>query len=452
MIVGLILIYTLFSCVFSYTYKLNNNLSCGLFGALGPNIDSGKVNLLGILNEERGDKSAGLLIGNTLFKVLDKYRELVKTAKFTKSKFILGHTRNPSVGNVTYDNAQPLQNNKIALVHNGTIKNMNYLLDMYNIENTDLTLSDSNKILLLISNEVDKNWLNLYEGTAALIVRNNNKVSFWVGQSDEEKVERPLHYFYQGKTMYFSSEEEHLSIIAGENKILKFEPNTWMTYDLDANLISSEVFDRLNPTCTVKNNLNALVDARLIKYKESAPAGLLYFNCGRYMFNGTPYTGNIQLEHHSQTFKFPIGTHSHTHYCFQGIILDKLSNLDIIKNIDLSNISNYDYLELLQVSNEYTLLYDDNSGVLGKYLINKIYAEGIFTPNLKDSDSYVFKNGILEKVITDLELKFINDLNELIENITDFAFHYQDYSESSFTLCYNLQNSINEYEEESIQL
>jgi glucosamine--fructose-6-phosphate aminotransferase (isomerizing) len=109
---------------------------CGIFGVvLKDNLErnsSKKIVSLANLSSRRGSDASGLIIGSDIslqiYKKNASVRELIKELDFSlnsfkSSKFILGHSRLSTHGEVSDDTNQPIFENGWLILHNGIITN-----------------------------------------------------------------------------------------------------------------------------------------------------------------------------------------------------------------------------------------------------------------------------------------------------------------------------------------
>jgi asparagine synthetase B (glutamine-hydrolysing) len=102
---------------------------CGLFGAIGDNINSGTVRALAIANRERGEDALGFFSasGKMCKRAGDPIRGLgnADVAKYIdgacKGWFLAGHTRHATHGALNDRNAHPFRYGRIVGCHNGIV-------------------------------------------------------------------------------------------------------------------------------------------------------------------------------------------------------------------------------------------------------------------------------------------------------------------------------------------
>lgn len=232
---------------------------CGYNGALEkrPNVDA--LKLLGVLNEERGKDSAGMVLNNKIYKKGNKttFRELVQEIKINKQLVkgnVFIHTRAATVGALTTDNAHPYlfeEEGKRSMIfmHNGTIRNIDTLAKKYKVD-TENCLTDSKKLGKIIY-EGHLNVLTEYTGAASIAfyyLDTPEEVYLWNGASKKGKdyfMERGLYYVsLPNGTMYFSSQDDHLLNALNHPDGVKEVPVNTLCKFIQGKLVEKTPYDR----------------------------------------------------------------------------------------------------------------------------------------------------------------------------------------------------------------
>ncbi|AGO48929.1 aminotransferase [Cellulophaga phage phi14:2] len=210
--------------------RINNVISCGLFGWIGATpeeFNKDKFDKLGIQNETRGKHSCGVSVDGELYKGVDsekEYRDFIAGSSYplpTKIPAVIGHTRYATGGAHNAQNAHPFkfvndESDPSAFTigaHNGVIKNYKELGEEFGIEVGDKI--DSEVLLEILSKDNIDVLLKYYGAAALLIYSTIDPDSLWVfkGSSLSSSYvrtpateERPLFFYQESPTsMYISS-------------------------------------------------------------------------------------------------------------------------------------------------------------------------------------------------------------------------------------------------------
>lgn len=190
-----------------------------------------KVKILGLYNLSRGRDSCGITIEGEIYKGVERVKEWDKfIGSFympspKKNLVVIGHTRSSTGGSAhTAQNAHPfLIADDMIGVHNGVVNNIDTLLRKYDLNPNDYKV-DSHGFYALLQKEGYK-VLGEYVGKAALAFtyrKDPNTLYLYHGASKDTKggtlwEERPLYYMETPEGIYFSSTEESLEGIRGDN-------------------------------------------------------------------------------------------------------------------------------------------------------------------------------------------------------------------------------------------
>lgn len=245
-IFNVIIIITLINLATSIFFKNRiTGLFCGIFVFNGDDptkFNKDKFSILGLYNDSRGGDAVGIYFDGEEHKSVNPsdYKDFGIDLKFDKPEYplVIGHTRKGSAGmGKTLSQAQPIviENNdlvEMVLVHNGTIYNEDELATKYSILGSNLT--DTQILTQIIHKHGYKKVLTEYRGSAALVWFNyedsslyvyhgkSNQYSYGYGNATEE---RPLYWLKENNTMYISSMESSLKMIAKDNSKVECVPH-----------------------------------------------------------------------------------------------------------------------------------------------------------------------------------------------------------------------------------
>lgn len=227
---------------------------CGLFGALGNNLDFEvikNIRTLGFLSQDRGKDSTGLAMSKLTkkglqTKVLKKLQpsgvffNLSDTVKFIKDNsrpnVIMGHARATTLGPTNILNAQPVQVDHIVGTHNGTIwgYSSDGISDSINLY-ADLTTMSVQDVV----NKASKSW---GDPAYALVWVNSQENTLNLLRNKE----RPLWTMRLNNVFYWSSDPNYLEFLDKQNylegeKISSVDVDTLFTIDLSTLVFTSKV-------------------------------------------------------------------------------------------------------------------------------------------------------------------------------------------------------------------
>ena len=208
---------------------------CGIFGIFEE--EKNKDNLfydLGSLSESRGKEASGLMVLDGPELVIKKYsnkfrnnrvKEFLRAQKFTKNAKYFGHTRLETSGsNKDNLNNQPVETERVIVLHNGIITNYQEINKKFNFKkNLDLDSFVINELIehYITNNSILETMANVFyelEGEASLLIYFKNEKKFLI-------------YTNTGSIYYTSN----------ETKIKLFSSEEWITKKFSSNLKVNQI-------------------------------------------------------------------------------------------------------------------------------------------------------------------------------------------------------------------
>jgi len=181
---------------------------CGIFGAIGNNINLGIIRALTLANRERGVDSLGFFnstgkyvkcAGDPLDCLADpKINTFIELS--TKAWFLAGHTRQATQGAITTRNAHPFRYGRYIGCHNGIVYapkqyevDSEFLIDSLNCWKGDYQQAFA---------DIDGYWsLAWFDGQDFFLQAHDNEI--WLGKD-------------RRGTWYYSSDGYHLDVCVGK--------------------------------------------------------------------------------------------------------------------------------------------------------------------------------------------------------------------------------------------
>ena len=173
----------------------------------------------------------------------NKFELLMKD--FSDYKYIVGHTRYATVGEINDKNAHPFVSENIISVHNGSVNNKHEICVLGGKEGSDCEV-DSESLAIALSKNSIEDFVSKVEGAFAIV---------WYDTKEKKlhfirNTERPLHFgvVKDEDTILFASEAEALYFVAKRNdlelsKIFSLNVGTLLTFDKDCNYEIKKIYD-----------------------------------------------------------------------------------------------------------------------------------------------------------------------------------------------------------------
>lgn len=188
------------------------------------------------------------------------------------SRFLVGHCRAKTTGNISADHAHPFEVGHITMVHNGTLSSINGMDDFSKYETDSLALAHA----LAEGGNDPIPVLKRVNGAAAMIWYNSNTKTLHVYRNHQ----RPLAFVREGNKVYIASESMMLSWILGRNDFSNkypqpywFDVETLYTFThKDATPTKTQLYPTVHPVVPVTPSVHPPVQlpasAIKVRWKE----------------------------------------------------------------------------------------------------------------------------------------------------------------------------------------
>ena len=174
---------------------------------------------------------------------LDNFSSLMKD--FDDYKYVVGHTRYATNGEVNDENAHPFVQENIVLVHNGSVGNKHDMCVLGGKVGSDCKV-DSESLAIALSKNKIEDFIQKVEGAFTIV---------WYDTAERKlhfirNTERPLHFgiVKDEDVILFASEAEALYFVAQRNevelsKIFSLNVGTLLTFDENRNFKTKKIYD-----------------------------------------------------------------------------------------------------------------------------------------------------------------------------------------------------------------
>lgn len=189
---------------------------CGIFGGIG-NLNSDKLRILALLNEERGQQSFGIYSDGIIQKGIGLISDSFNQLKLKGSLYI-GHTRQATQGKVITANCHPFTYGNIIGSHNGIISNDDKY-GQYNVDSEvifDLLNKDGLDGLKKLSGYWGLAWVNRKDKRLYLAIYNNT-----------------LEVIKTADAIYFTSDDSHMKKAGIKGNRIKLKDGEVISFGKD---------------------------------------------------------------------------------------------------------------------------------------------------------------------------------------------------------------------------
>jgi len=174
---------------------------------------------------------------------LDNFSSMMKD--FDDYKYVVGHTRYATNGQVNDENAHPFNQENIVLVHNGSVGNKHDICVLGGKVGSDCKV-DSESLAIALSKNKIEDFIQKVEGAFTIV---------WYDTAERElhfirNTERPLHFgvVKDDDVILFASEAEALYFVAQRNevelsKIFSLNVGTLLTFDENREFKTKKIYD-----------------------------------------------------------------------------------------------------------------------------------------------------------------------------------------------------------------